>query len=129
MKAPFSTCFDVLGITASSLCVVHCLGSVVLSIAVPVAGFTPFVEERFHRVIAVFVLVAGFAAFVPGFKRHRCWAVLTVGSLGMAAIALTQLMPDVEEYYELMLTLLGGGFLVLAHWQNRVLCHECQRSK
>jgi hypothetical protein len=128
MTRLYSTRFDAIGLTASSLCLVHCIGTAALGFALPAWGVGFLGDERIHRTLAVVVLVAGLLAFVPGFRLHRSWPVVICAFLGLNAIALSQLWSDEElrEQFEMALTVLGGGTLLLAHWQNRALCRECR---
>jgi len=125
----FSNTFsDGLGLAASSLCIVHCIGTAAFGFLLPALGLTSLADERIHHALAVAVVAAGLLAFVPGFRLHRSWPVATFAALGLGAIALSQLLPDeaLRERLETALTLFGGGMLVIAHWQNRVLCRACR---
>lgn len=122
------TFFDGLGVAASSLCLIHCLGTAALGFLLPALGLTFLADERIHHVLAVAVVAAGLLAFIPGFRLHRNWPVAIFAALGLTAIALSQLLPDevLRERLEIALTIFGGGMLVIAHWQNRALCRECR---
>lgn len=124
----YRTRFDALGLAASSLCIVHCLGTAALGFLLPALGLTFLGDERIHHLLAVTVVVAGLLAFVPGFRLHRSWPVAIFAALGLTAIALSQLIPDeaLRERLETALTIFGGGMLVVAHWQNRALCRACR---
>jgi hypothetical protein len=129
MKKLLSTGFDGLGLAASSLCIVHCIGTAALGFLLPALGLTFLAEERIHHV-AVTVVVAGLLAFIPGFRLHRSWPVAIFAALGLSAIALSQLLPNasLRERIETGLTIFGGIMLVIAHWRNRVLCRKCRCS-
>lgn len=120
--------FDGLGLAASSLCIIHCLGTAALGFLLPALGLTFLADERIHHLLAGTVVVAGLLAFVPGFRLHRSWPVALFAALGLTAIALSQLLPDeaLRERLETALTIFGGGMLVIAHWQNRALCRACR---
>jgi len=124
------TFFDGLGVAASSLCIIHCVGTAALGFLLPALGLTALADERIHRVLAVAVVTAGLLAFIPGFRLHRSWPVAIFAALGLTSIALSQLLPGeaLREQLETALTVFGGGMLVIAHWQNRALCraHRCR---
>ncbi|MCI0539072.1 MAG: MerC domain-containing protein [Verrucomicrobiales bacterium] len=124
----YSAGVDGVGLAASSLCIVHCLGTAALGFLLPALGLTFLIDERIHRLLAAIVVGAGLLAFVPGFRLHRSWLVAVLATLGLAAIALSQLLPDesLRERLETGLTLFGGGMLVIAHIQNRALCRKCR---
>lgn len=120
--------FDGLGVVASSLCLVHCLGTTALGFLLPTLGLTFLADEQIHHLLAGTVVVAGLLAFIPGFRLHRNWPVAIFAAFGLSAIALSQLLPDeaLRERLETALTIFGGGMLVIAHWQNRALCRQCR---
>ena len=120
--------FDGLGAVASSLCIVHCLGTAALGFLLPALGLTFLADERIHHLLAGTVVVAGLLAFIPGFRLHRNWPVAIFAAFGLTAIVLAQWLPDeaLRERLETALTVFGGGMLVVAHWQNRALCHQCR---
>jgi hypothetical protein len=126
LSQPF---FDGLGFAASSLCLVHCLGTTAPGFLLPALGLAFFADERIHHVLAGTVVVAGLLAFIPGFRLHRNWPVAIFAACGLTAVALSQLLPgeELRERLETALTIFGGGMLVIAHWQNRALCraHRC----
>jgi len=135
-KNPPHPFFDGLGFAASSLCLVHCLGTAALGLVLPALGLSFLADERIHHLLAGTVVVAGLLAFIPGFRRHRNWPVAIFAALGLTAITLSQTVPDEElrEQIETALTIFGGGMLLVAHWQNRALCREhrcrdCRRPK
>lgn len=127
-KNLFHPIFDGLGVVASSLCLIHCLGTAALGFLLPALGLIFLADERIHHLLAGTVVVAGLLVFIPGFQRHRNWLVALFAMLGLSAIALSQLLPDesLRERLETALTVFGGGMLLIAHWQNRALCRQCR---
>jgi len=128
MKAILRTSFDGVGVAASSLCVVHCVGTAALGLLLPAWGLSFLGDERIHRVLAVVVIGAGLLAFVPGFRLHRSWLVCSFATLGLTAIAVSPLLPAEArgELFEPVLTFCGGALLIIAHWQNLVLSRACR---
>ena len=122
--------FDGLGFAASTLCIVHCVGTAALGFLLPALGLNFLADESIHHLLAGTVVVAGLLAFVPGFRLHRNWPVAIFAAFGLTAIVLAQWLPDeaLRERLETALTVFGGGMLVVAHWQNRALCrqHRCR---
>ena len=131
MKTFYSSTFDGLGLTASSLCLVHCLGTAALGFLLPTLGLTVLADERTHQLLAAPVLISGVLAFVPGFRLHRSRLVAVLAALGLGSIGLSQLPPVASwgKWLEAMLTAFGGGVLVVAHLQNRARCRKCRRPR
>src|SRR5688500_9391715 len=125
MRKLLSAGFDGLGAAASTLCIIHCVGTAALSFLLPACSTSLFSYERVHAVIASSVIVAGLLAFVPGVRLHHNWFVAIFAVLGLGAITLSQVLPE-HFSIETPLTVFGGGMLVIAHWQNRTLCRECR---
>jgi hypothetical protein len=130
MKRLYLTFSDGLGVATSTLCIIHCLGTAALGFLLPALGLSFLADEEIHRTLAIIVAGAALLAFVPGFRLHRSWPIAIFATFGLAAIALPQLWPDkcCGHPWETALTIFGGGMLVIAHWQNRVLCrrHHCR---
>ena len=120
--------FDKVGIIASSLCMVHCFGTLLLALLLPAVGLALFTNESVHMILAFAVLGAGLFAFIPGYKLHRKAFILTAAITGMSFIIAPQVMPEsyVTESLETGFTLFGGGLMIFTHWKNRVYCKICQ---
>jgi uncharacterized membrane protein YfcA len=120
--------WDAIGIGASTLCAIHCLAlPFVLAFAPAVAHLLPG-DEVVHRSLACFLAAIGLVAFRAGYKVHRKKIVivfLTAGIAGVSAGAYVgSLLPS--HRWEVAVTLVGGGFLILAHSLNRTLCRSCR---
>lgn len=116
--------WDLAGIGASVLCVLHCLATPLLVVAVPtVAAF----EEQTHAAFALVILAIGLLAFWPGLRRHRRWHVLGAAVVGFALISLGVVAPEglLSEPGEGAVTVLGGATLILAHLRNAYFCRSC----
>jgi hypothetical protein len=75
--------WDRAGMTASTLCVAHCIATPFVAAALPIIAAT---EGATHGVLALAVLSFGLLAIVPGFKEHRRRQVLVLGFVGVALI-------------------------------------------
>jgi uncharacterized membrane protein YfcA len=120
--------WDAVGIGASTLCVIHCvLLPVVLAFAPTLAHFLPG-DESVHRTLAYLLAVIGLVAFWAGYKVHRRKRVLlllAVGILGVTVGAYADfLLPS--HTWEVLITLNGSSFLIVAHYLNRTLCRSCR---
>ncbi len=77
--------WDRIGISASLLCVIHCLFSPVLVLFLPVLG--EFVSEQwFHWLIAGVVIPVAAGALWLGYRRHRNQKVLALGAIGIGLL-------------------------------------------
>lgn len=116
--------WDGAGMTASFLCVVHCVVSPFLAMVLPVVAAA---EGTTHGVLALAVLSFALLAFVPGFKKHGRTGVLALGTVGTVLIWSSLLLPDSSsnETLETILTVSGGVIMVVAHLWNVHLCKAC----
>jgi len=115
---------DKLGMSASGLCIVHCVGTVVLAFVLPAGLLGIFASEWVHQILAVGVLGVGIFAFVPGYRIHKSTLILALGIIGMSFILAPHLI-ERFEVFEIGFTLFGGSMLMIAHWKNR--CKVCRK--
>ncbi len=114
---------DKLGILASALCALHCVAGAALVGALGVGSL--FADERLELIfVAVAVLIAGWALTV-GYRRHRRPAPLAVGIIGTLTLAGARFELGVESM-EVVLSVLGAGVLISAHWMNLRLLRSHQ---
>jgi hypothetical protein len=114
---------DTLGITASTLCIIHCM-------AMPfVIGMLPFLGWQFlegktaHHVLAAFVITFALTAVVPGYFKHKRREVLAAMLVGLGCVLYATFAPAniLPENLELPLITMGNIILVATHWRNRSL--------
>jgi len=114
--------FDKLGLALSSLCMLHCIVSVVL---VTGLGFASqfLLAPEFHEyglIAAVFVAIF---AIGWGAINHRRPAPIIVALIGLSFMAGALVMP--HDYREMLMTIVGVGFVAFAHVLNmRVGLHQ-----
>lgn len=109
---------DTLGQVLSALCAVHCVATPVLVTVAPAAGS---VLGGAHPVLLVLVFVVALWAFVPGYRCHRNPAVVALAVAGLAFLSLAALVFEDNVIAETGLSLVGAGFMMFAHYKNRVL--------
>ncbi len=104
-------------LSASALCLIHCLALPVLLMAVPgMIGL--FVEsEAFHYVALALVLPTALAAFWIGYRRHRVAGPALLGAAGAGFLAIA-LAPSASEISETWLTVAGSLLLIAGHAMN-----------
>jgi hypothetical protein len=118
---------DQLGIWTSTLCVIHCLMTpIVLSISAVSAHFLPS-EERTHRTLAVVIATLGALALVRGYRSHRSFRVLLIMIAGLSCIFAGAFWGDrlPSHGFEVLITLVGSGFMIAAHRMNHTFCRDC----
>ena len=80
---------DLLGITASVACAIHCAAMPFVIGFLPALGLSFLAEEAFHKWMAGACFVLALAAFIPGWRRHRRCAPALVGLAGLAIVTAT----------------------------------------
>jgi hypothetical protein len=118
---------DTLGITASTICIIHCMAMPFLITLLPLFGWQ-FLEGRTaHRVLAAFVLTFALLAVVPGYLKHRRQDILASMLAGLSCVLYATFAPAdiMPEALELPLITIGNIILVATHWRNRKLS-SCQ---
>lgn len=109
---------DVVGITASILCAIHCLGLPFIVAIFPLSGLVildnPMIELSF--IFLSFILAI--AALSHGYFKHhlKTGPVLTV-SIGFIFIAAGQLV-EFAKWWEIGFTSSGAMVVALAHYFN-----------
>jgi hypothetical protein len=123
----FAIPVDKLGAWTSALCVVHCvLTPVILSISAVSAHFLPS-EERTHRLLAVVIAALGAIALIKGYRNHRHLRVLFLMLAGLGCIFAAADWGDHLPSHgaEVLVTLVGSSFMIVAHWINHTFCRNC----
>lgn len=117
---------DYCGMTASVVCVLHCLATPVLLIAFPLLA-TGGDADGFHRAMALIVSAAALLALLPGFLAHRNAKILLIGTAGLTCFigAIWVIEPLYGETAELVFSTLGGALMFTAHFRNRRSCCHC----
>lgn len=121
LKAPTSR-WDMIGITLSSLCLIHCIALPFFLALLPF-GLEYCENESIHQILTLLALPVGGLALIPGFLKHRKLAVLFTGFVGltMMIIAPMYLCEHAGHSAEQVVTGVGGVLLVAAHILNRRL--------
>lgn len=117
---------DRVAIGISSLCVLHCLITPVLLIAIPVLASTIVADETFHKILLVFVLPASSLALLLGCRRHKDWMVFSLGTLGLTQLALVAFFGHeiLGETGETVATVVSSLVLAVSHVRNYRLCRS-----
>lgn len=119
---------DAFGITASTICAIHCIATPVALAFLPAyAGETwesPLVHQLCAGAVAIFCVLAA----VQGYRKHLDWKVVSPLAVGLLlVVAATFLLPESWEVYESPILCTGSAALVIGHiWNLRRLALCCQ---
>lgn len=111
-------------ISASLLCLVHCLALPFLLLLLPgIIGLFAR-SEAFHYAALALIVPSAAAAFWLGYRRHRALRPTLFGVAGVGGLAVA-LLPGMTEGTETWLTVAGSLLLVAGHMMNwRLRTHE-----
>jgi len=115
---------DGFAVTASLLCLVHCLLLPVLLIALPVLATMLALPEAFHAAAFAVAVPTSILAMTSGRYRHqRQWPAILAG-MGLALLGIGAFAID-SELSERVVTSIGAVTLAVAHilnWRARPTC-------
>ena len=119
--------WDKFGMTASTLCVIHCVAMPFVIGFLPALGLEFLAHERIHHVLAFIVVGVAALAFMPGYRKHGKKYVLLLMGVGLTSLLFAAFEAEalLGAWAEPAFTVLGGTLLVTAHWLNRSFCRLC----
>lgn len=113
--------WDKIGISASLLCLIHCLFTPVIVLFLPFLGeFFP--HKWFHRIIFAIVLPVAVWALYNGYLVHRLKRVLIIGAIGVIFLISAMVFAQEETRTEYTLMIIAGICLAAAHLTNLRAC-------
>ncbi len=116
---------DQLGICLSALCVVHCLLTPVLILALP--SFALFMgHDRVHGMFLIILPLLALIAFIPGYRRHKQTEIFMWSVPGFILLTIALLVLDSNPWAEAGVSIIGSACLIRAHLINRRLCACCE---
>lgn len=109
---------------------VHCLLTpVVISLFPDIIPYLPG-DASFHRLLAMGIVLIGFAGFIPGYRVHQRKPLLALVGAGMALILVVAWTGEgLNRTLELLFNIGGSLMLVAAHLLNRTFCRQCRLCK
>ena len=118
--------FDGLALSASALCLVHCLALPLLITALPAFSTVLDVPESFHRLMLLIAVPASLIAVLLGRRHHQSVspALLATGGL---CLLFWGAYGTATESGELFFSVAGGIALSWAHIRNWLLRHAKPR--
>jgi hypothetical protein len=116
---------DMAGMTASTLCLIHCLAMPVVIALIPAFAAQLFESDWFHIVLAFMVLVFCLLAFIPGYTRHHDKRLIWIGIVGLSFVFFATFVARFwSETAEIGLVTVGNLVLVAGHLLNRKLTNK-----
>lgn len=118
---------DKTGLSASLLCLAHCLAGPFVLALFPTLNFLPE-HGVFHWLIALPILLVGMVAFYRGYILHHRLPVVMLAILGFSVILGALFFSSEDNWfwilsYESGFMVLGSILLIAAHWLNIRSCH------
>lgn len=122
----FQKLYDVIAISLSGICAVHCLLTPIALIVFPILGTTVLTHSLFHKLMFFLILPTSLLAFFLGCRQHKDSHVIMLGLLGFAILFFGAFWGHelLGVSRERILTLAGGAFMAAGHVRNFRLCRQ-----
>ena len=115
---------DKIGITATSLCALHCILLPVMLPVLPLMGLSFLADHTWEHIFLLMTATLGTIALFSGFKRyHKRFYPFYLLYLG---VALYWIKHDFSEAVEVYFIVGGASLIVAAHFINIKLCNSCK---
>ena len=115
---------DGVAVTASVLCLIHCLVLPAILVALPVLATMLAVPESFHAIAFVIALPTSALAVTLGHRRHGLRWPLVAATFGLTLLGIGAFAID-SETAERAVSSVGAVLLAVAHVGNwRALSHR-----
>ena len=126
MKSLFKHSLDYLGIGVSTICAIHCLVTPFLIMALPMAGLAFLESEGVELGLIVVSFVIAIASLVFSYlRKHRNLKPIILACIGFMFFLLAKkLHIEGVESVEIILSIIGGSFVVVAHIVNLKLLKQ-----
>jgi hypothetical protein len=128
-QAQYTEFIDKIGMTASSICGVHCLVLPFVFVLFPYASIAFVKGEMFEWGFILFSLTIACFAMAQGFLVHRKWYPLILAMVGFTTfIAVRIANPELHETFSGALVFFFAGALIcLGHYLNHkfIKKHRC----
>ncbi|MFT5297263.1 MAG: hypothetical protein ACI9YH_003294 [Colwellia sp.] len=116
---------DRIGITATSLCALHCILLPVLLPALPLLGLSFLADHTWEHVFLLITAILGTVALFSGFKKyHRRLYPFYLLFLG---VGIYWIKHDFSEAIQPYFIIIGASLIVAAHIINLKLCNSCKQ--
>ncbi len=118
---------DKFAVLLSGVCILHCLIAPIIFTLLPILSISAFWEDLvFHKLMLWLVLPTSTLALLIGCRKHRGWAILGTGFVGMAVLVFVAFAGHdiLSSLHEKVLTSAGGIILAISHVMNYRACQS-----
>jgi hypothetical protein len=105
---------DGIAVSASLLCLAHCLALPMLAASLPALGLLLGHSALVHMLLLALALPLGVWALARG-RRKAGWQPVALGLAGFLLMGAALLLPEAGER---ALTVAGVSLVAVAHWRN-----------
>lgn len=105
---------DGIAVSASLLCLAHCLAVPILAASLPALGLLLGHSVLIHALLLALALPLGVWALARG-RRKAGWQPVVTGLAGFMLMGAALLLPEASER---ALTVAGVSLVAVAHWRN-----------
>jgi len=116
---------DRIGITAASLCALHCILLPVLLPALPLLGLSFLADHAWEHVFLIMTAILGSIALFSGFRKYH--KRLYPFYLLFLGVAIYWIKHDFSESLQPVFIVVGASLIVAAHVINLKLCNSCKQ--
>ncbi|MDT0605161.1 MerC domain-containing protein [Thalassotalea castellviae] len=116
---------DRIGITATSLCALHCILLPVILPALPLLGIGFLADHTWEHIFLIVTAILGSIAMFSGFKRYH--KKLYPFYLLMLGVVVYWQKHDFSEAVQPFFIMIGATLIVAAHIINIKLCNSCKQ--
>lgn len=128
MTRPRLAWLDGFAISASTLCLIHCLALPLLAAAIPALAELLDLGPHFHLLILALAIPASALALAAGYRRHGLVLPVLAGVAGLLLLAAGTAIAA-TAIVEVALTVAGSLILAAAHLANwRLTLRRARRS-
>jgi len=115
---------DKIGITATTLCALHCILLPILLPILPLMGLSFLADHSWEHIFLLLTAALGTVALFSGFKHYH--KQLYPFYLLYLGVALYWIKHDFSEDVEVYFIIGGASLIVAAHFINIKLCNSCK---
>jgi len=115
--------WDKIGICASGLCLIHCLATPIMLLALPGFEFSPGIDEHFHEIFAVVVVSSIMFAVYPNCRKHGHNDIILIALAGIILILISTFFHQLPIALSHTMTIAGSITLIIAHIKNMKVRH------
>lgn len=116
---------DRLGITATSLCALHCILLPIILPALPLLGLSFLADHVWEHVFLIITAILGSYAVLSGFKRYH--KKLYPFYMLLLGVVIYWMKHDFGEEWQPLFIISGASLIVAAHLINIKLCNSCKQ--